>query len=273
MKNFQNKTAFITGGSSGIGLAIAQLLVKQDCNVVIFARTLSTLENSVLQLEKIRTNPQQKIKAYSVDISVHTAVKEVYAKAVTENDIPDYLINCVGIAQPDYFENITFEIFDKTLKTNLYATWNSCYAMLPFLKQKPKSVIVNTSSIAGFIGVFGYTDYCMTKFGIIGFSEALRAELKKYNIDVKVLCPPDTNTPGLEAENKNKPQETIAIAGNAKLLEPEVVALEVIKKIDTKKFMIIPGLDGKMTLLLKRLFPSIVTFLMEQSINKVQSKK
>jgi len=87
-----------------------------------------------------------------------TKLKTVFEKAIAENGIPDILINCVGIAQPDYFENITPEIFDKTIKTNLYSTWNACSVMVPFMKQKGGH-IVNTSSIAGYLGVFGYTDY------------------------------------------------------------------------------------------------------------------
>ena len=133
-------------------------------------------------------------------------------------------------------------------------------------------IIVNTSSIAGFLGVFGYADYCMTKFGIIGFSEALRSELKQHNIKVQVLCPPDTDTPGFEAENKNKPAETIAIGGKAKLLKPEFVAAIVLKEMQKKSFLIIPGLDGKMTRIIKRFFPWLIDWIMNSSIQKVQKK-
>lgn len=271
MSFYQNKTAFITGGSTGIGLAIAKALTKEGCSVIIFARTPEKLESAVAEIKSLSKNTAQKINAYPVDISDINSVQAVFENAIYENGVPDILINCVGIAQPDYFENITPEIFDKTIKTNLYATWNSCYTMVPFMKQKGGH-IVNTSSIAGFLGVFGYTDYCMTKFGIIGFSDALRQEVSRYNIAVSILCPPDTDTPGFEAENKNKPKETKAIAGNAKLLQPEFVANAVLKGIKKKQKMIIPGFDGKMTLFLKRFFPSLVEWIMNSSIQKVQKK-
>lgn len=269
MSFYQNKTVFITGGSTGIGLAIAKVLAKEGSHVIIFARTVLKLENAVAEIKTLSKNNTQKINAYPVDISEINSVQSVFENAIFENGIPDILINCVGIAQPDYFENITPEIFDKTIKTNLYATWNSCFAMVPYMKQKGGH-IVNTSSIAGFLGVFGYTDYCMSKFGIIGFSDALRQELKPYNIHVSVLCPPDTDTPGFEAENINKPIETKAIAGNAKLLQPEFVANAVLKGIQNKQKMIIPGFDGKMTLFLKRFFPSLVEWFMSSSISKAQ---
>ncbi|MBP6323561.1 MAG: SDR family oxidoreductase [Chitinophagales bacterium] len=271
MSFYQHKTAFITGGSTGIGLAIAKSLAAQGSHVIIFARTVSKLENALESIKQSQKNTAQKINSYSVDTSDNIDVKTVFEKAIVEMGTPDILINCVGIAQPDYFENITFEIFDKTIKTNLYSTWNSVYTLVPYMKEKG-GIIVNTSSIAGFLGVFGYADYCMTKFGIIGFSEALRSELKQHNIKVQVLCPPDTDTPGFEAENKNKPAETIAIGGKAKLLKPEFVAAIVLKEMQKKSFLIIPGLDGKMTRIIKRFFPWLIDWIMNSSIQKAQKK-
>jgi short-subunit dehydrogenase len=272
MNNFyKNKTVFITGGSSGIGLAIAKAMVTQSCNIGIFSRSMDKLEIAATIIRSKKINEQQEINAYSVDISDPAEAYKILNEAAAEMGAPDILINCVGIAQPDYFENISFEVFDLTLKTNLYATWNSVAALVPLMKKKGGH-IVNTSSIAGFLGVFGYTDYCMTKFGIIGFSEALKSEMKRYNIRVSVLCPPDTDTPGFEAENKNKPAETKAIAGNARLLKPEFVAAELLKGIERNKFMIIPGLEGRMTLLLKRFFPSLIEWVMNKNIRKVQTQ-
>lgn len=271
MSFYQNKITFITGGSTGIGLAIAKALAKEGSHVVIFARTISKLENAANEIKQITKNASQKIIYYNVDIAENTEVKIIFEKAIQENGVPDILINCVGIAQPDYFENISFENFDKLIKTNLYSTWNSIHAMVPHMKQRG-GYILNTSSVAGFIGVFGYTDYCMTKFGIIGFSDALRQELAQYNISVSVLCPPDTDTPGLEAENITKPAETKAIAGNAKLLQPEFVADAVLRGIQKKQKMIIPGFDGKMSLILKRFFPGLIDWVMNLSIKKIQKR-
>lgn len=269
---YQDKIAFITGGSTGIGLAIAKALSKEGCNVVVFARTIVKLETAVTEIKQNSNQQSQKVNFYSVDTSDNTDTKKVFEKAITENGIPDFLINCVGIAQPDYFENISFENFDRLIKTNLYSTWNSVQAIVPYMKQKG-GAILNTSSVAGFIGVFGYTDYCMTKFGIIGFSDALRQEIQRYNISVSVLCPPDTDTPGFEAENATKPAETKAIAGNAKLLNADFVANVVLRGIQREQKMIIPGFDGKMTLILKRFFPRLVDWIMNINIKKAQKKQ
>ncbi len=270
MNIYQDKIAFITGGSTGIGLAIAKALVTAKCQVVIFARTLTKLQTAKDELLALCKHPtSQKINAYSVDTTDMDAVKITFDIAIQENGIPDYFINCVGIAQPDYFENISYHNFDRLIKTNLYSTWNTVHTIVPYMKKKG-GAILNTSSVAGFVGVFGYTDYCMTKFGIIGFSEALRQELAPYQITVSVLCPPDTDTPGLEAENATKPPETKAIAGNAKLVQPEMVAAVALKGIAKKQKIIIPGFDGKFTLLMKRFFPRLVDWIMHRSIQSAQ---
>jgi short-subunit dehydrogenase len=133
--------------------------------------------------------------------------------------------------------------------------------------------IVNVSSIAGFIGLFGYTDYSASKFAIIGFSEALRSELKRYGITVSVLCPPDTDTPGFHEENKTKPEETKAISGSAKLMQPDEVARALLSGMRKEARHIIPSFDGKLIFLLKRLLPGLVEFVMDSTIKKVQAKR
>lgn len=77
-------------------------------------------------------------------------------------------------------------------------------------------------------GKIAYADYCASKYGVIGFSGALRSELKPWGIKVQVLCPPGTDTPGYAAENLSKPRETKAISSAAKILTPEQVALALI---------------------------------------------
>jgi short-subunit dehydrogenase len=266
------KTAFITGGSSGIGLAIAKALAAKNCHVVIIARDIEKLEAAIQKIEAHKTADQQKITYYSCDTSDYPQVKNIFENAIWENGEPDILVNCAGIAQPNYFENITFEAFEKTIRTNLYSTWNVCSVCLPAMKAKGGHII-NTSSLAGFLGVFGYTDYNMTKFGIIGFSEALKQEVAQYNIKVSVLCPPDTDTPGFAEENKTKPAETLAISGNAKVVSADFIAKHVVNAIGKNTFLILPGFDSKLTYFLKRYSPWLVEWIMNMSIRKAQKQK
>jgi len=153
------------------------------------------------------------------------------------------------------------------MRSNLYGVRNTVSALLPILKER-RGYIVNTSSMAGFLGVFGYTDYSASKFAVVGYSEALRMELKPYGVRVSVLCPPDTDTPGFQAENRTKPPETVAVSAGAKIMRPEDVAEALIGGMRRERFMIVPGFDGKFTFFMKRLFPSLVFSITDGQVKK-----
>mgnify|MGYP002642486750 CR=1 FL=1 len=130
--------------------------------------------------------------------------------------------------------------------------------------------IVNVASIAGFLGVFGYTDYAASKFGLIGFSEALRSELKPHGVVVSVLCPPDTDTPGFVEENRSKPPETRSLSEGAGVMLPGAVARALIRGIERGDALIIPGAAGRFTYLMKRFTPSLVETFVDQVVRRVQ---
>lgn len=272
MRDFSEKTAYIVGGSSGIGLSIASALSRKGAHVVIFARRKDRLDSCLPQIESCAVSESQRFSCIQVAVSDKDEVEAIMSRAVSEFGTPQVLINCVGRARPLYFEDVTYEQFDETMKTSLYGAWNTISALLPHMKERG-GYIVNVSSMAGLIGVFGYTDYSASKFALIGFSEAIRSELKRYGIIVSVLCPPDTDTPGLQEENRTKPPETKAIAARAKLMQPDEVARALIKGMERGKFVIIPGFDGKLTFVSKRLFPGLVDFMMSRDIRKAQDGK
>jgi short-subunit dehydrogenase len=269
MKDFKDKLVYITGGSSGIGLATAKLMVTNGAHVIIFSRRQQVLDDALKQIQSCGVSSGQKFAGRSMDVSKRDSVETVFSSALAEFGAPDVLINCAGRAYPRYFEDITYQQFDDTMKTNLYGIWNTCSVLVPHMKAKG-GVIVNVSSMVGFLGVFGYCDYAASKFAIVGFSESLKSELKKYNISVSVLCPPDTDTPGFATENLTKPAETRVISVNAKVMSSDAVAKELIAGISKNTFMIIPGFDGKLTYFLKRHMPFIIDMVMDSAIKKAQ---
>jgi 3-dehydrosphinganine reductase len=272
MKDFSGKTVYIIGGSSGIGLAIARMLSSKGSHVMIFARQKTRLESSLKQVAGCGISSTQRFSFRQLDVSRNEQVEEVMSSAVSQFGAPEVLINCAGVTRPFHFENITYDQFDETMKVNLYGSWNTISALVPHMK-KQGGYIVNVSSMAGLIGVFGYTDYSASKFALIGFSEALRSELKRYGITVSVLCPPDTDTPLLQEEHKTKPEETKALTARTKLMQPDDVAQALINGMKRNRFLIIPGFEGKFTFMMKRLFPGLVEFLMNRDIRKVQERK
>ncbi|MEA1911992.1 MAG: SDR family oxidoreductase, partial [Spirochaetota bacterium] len=217
MKSFNNKLVYITGGSSGIGLASADEFLKAGASVLLIARNEKKLKDAKVVLSReMEPGIDAGISICSLDITKCNEVQSVLSDQIKNIGVPDILINCAGMAHPDYFEKIPYDRYEKTISTNLTGAWNVLSVLVPVMKRD--SHIVNVSSVGGFIGVFGYTAYSASKFGIMGLSEALRGELKPRGISVSVLCPPDTDTPGMEEENRTKPEETHAISGNVKLV-------------------------------------------------------
>lgn len=272
MKDFRHKTVYVVGGSSGIGLSIAHRMSSEGANIALLARTKEPLELALNQVATCKVSEEQKFYCRQIDVSSNDQVEAVMSEAMSEFGIPDVLINCAGTVCPCCFEDATYQQFDETMKVNLYGARNIISAVLPHMK-KQGGHIVNVSSMAGLVGVFGYTDYCASKFALIGFSEVLRSELKRYGVMVSVLCPPDTDTPLFREEIKTKPDEAKAITARTKLMQPDEVTEVLINGIKKNRFLIIPGLEGKLVYIVKRLFPWLIEYMMDREIRRVQHRK
>ena len=273
MKTFENRNVYITGGSSGIGLATAKLLAAEGANVLILSRSRDRIDHALGEIEEQCKSGGQRFAGMQLDVSQRDEVNRVMAEAIDQFGIPDLLINSAGRAVPRPFEEISYEQFDDIMRTNLYGAWSTIQALLPHMKKRGGGHIVNVSSMAGFIGVFGYADYAASKFAMMGLSETLRMELRQYEIGVSVLCPPDTDTPGYELENRTKPPETWAIGETAKLIDPEVVARALLKGIRKERYMILANAEGWLIYLTKRYIPFVLDWMLDRAVRKAQARK
>ncbi|MGC9313153.1 MAG: SDR family oxidoreductase [Sediminispirochaetaceae bacterium] len=270
MNSLPYTRALITGGSSGIGLAAAGYLVNRGVHVTLIARDPDRLNAARKRLLEEASSGTE-VRVLPLDITDRRAVEEVLGQVVAAGNTPDLLLNCAGMAYPDYFEGLDSTIFDQTIAVNLTGTWNVLKALVPAMQ--PGSCIVNFSSIVGFAGLFGYTAYSASKFAVIGLSEALRNELSIRGIRVSVICPPDTDTPQLEQENRTKPYETKAITGNAGLLTPDQVAAALFRGLRRKQFIIIPGTMGKLTYLVKRWIPGLLYRIIDSDAKRAYRRR
>lgn len=265
--DYQGKVVYAVGGSMGIGLAAARQFAARGADVLVFARGREALADAVREIQRCRRSSSQRVDLRILDVCDPDAVSAVMGEAVSSFGPPDILLNCAGAAWPGYFEEISHEQLSRTLKLNVGGSWHTVQSLLPYLKQR-RGTIINTSSLAGLVGVFGYTDYCAAKFAVIGFSEALRSELKRHGVRVFVLCPPDTDTPGFEAENQTKPPETRAVSSTARVMTADAVAAELLRGLGRSRLLIIPGVEGRFVALAKRLFPRLVEWITDRAIAK-----
>lgn len=245
MRYFSDKLAFITGGSSGIGLAVAKLLASKGCSLVLFARGRANLDAARLAIRNAITGSQP-IHVVSMDVADHGDVEQKIAQAVASFGTPDILVNSAGVGVGDYFENIGYEVFDRVMKINVYGTRNTISAVLPHMKKKGGGHIVNLASMAGLIGMVGYSLYGSSKYALVGMSECLRGELRPFDIAVTLVCPPEVSTPLVDEEAKTLPPESRMIKNMAGRLTPEDVARAVVSGIRAKRFLVIPGRAARM---------------------------
>jgi 3-dehydrosphinganine reductase len=259
MAYFSDKLVFITGGSSGIGLETARLLASQGCSLVLFARGEKMLDEALKTIATGMDNNSQSVNAVSMDVADDNDVRQKIQISVEKFGTPDILINSAGIGTANYFENITYEQFDKAMKINVYGTRNTISAILPYMKQKGGGHVVNISSMAGLIGMFGYSLYCTTKYALVGFSECLRSELKRFNINVTLVCPPEVDTPFIAEEAKTLPHESRVVKNLAGLLTPQQAARAIVRGIRRKKFLVVPSITAKSMFFWHRISNGLLT--------------
>jgi 3-dehydrosphinganine reductase len=247
------KIALVTGGSSGIGKAIACGLAKRGMHVWLVAQRKDLLASA---LEEVESHKQSQSQLMAV------------IRVSEKSGPPDLLVNSAGVAHPGYFQELDMNIFRWMMEVNYFGTVYMTKEVIPLMLRRGSGYIVNISSMAGFVGTFGYTAYGGSKFAVRGFSDVLRAEMKIHGIGVSIIFPPDTETAQLEYETRFKPPETKALAGNTKVISPDEVASETIRGIELGRYLILPGLETKLIYRLNGIFGGGLAFFMDQIIAK-----
>lgn len=261
---FNGKHVLVTGGSSGIGLSVASQLLGHGASITILARRQSLLDEA-----KAALGAPQRTHTLAVDVADEPAVTQKVGAHLTQYPA-DMLINNAGVVMPGRFVELEYRHFREMMDVNYFGTVHMCRAVIPQLIGRGGGHVLNVSSMAGAIGIYGYTAYAASKFAICGFSEALRGEMWPHKIRVSVCLPPDTDTPQLVFENQFKPAETKAIAGNVKTMTADDVATSILTGMAKGKYEIVPGMDGQLTVTASRFLPGVTRWVCDRSQKKAK---
>jgi short-subunit dehydrogenase len=241
--------ALVSGGSSGIGYAIATALAKRKFNLVLVARNIIKLEDAKKNLESLF---HVKVEILLFDLSMEESAASIAGWCIQKSISIKMLCNVTGIGGANDYLSVSLANTRYMLRLNTDSAIALTYCMLPLLKKSSPSYILNVSSLAGFAPMSIKNVYSATKSAIIFFSYSLRYQLKEDNVSVSCLCPgPVFTKPGIEAATITK----LGWFGKQMAVPVLQVGETAIKNTLKGKILIIPGKLASLLSLVLRLTP------------------
>lgn len=181
----KNRRALITGGSRGIGKAIARRFVEEGAGVFLCARGESALKETAEELRQMGGT----VAIQAADVSDPGSVERLVGQVLAEFEVLDILVNNAGIMMPGRFMEYTFKEFDRIMKVNFYGVYHVTRAVLPAMMERKRGKIINIASTAGKWGSMNQSAYNTSKHAVVGLTRCLALEMAPFHINVNAICP------------------------------------------------------------------------------------
>jgi short-subunit dehydrogenase len=265
-RKLQGKRILITGASSGIGRALGCAAVLRGAQVALVARSADRLNETVTQLRREGATAI----AIPADVTVPGDRQRMFATVQQEFGGLDILVNNAGVGAHGHFIDLDPEILRKVMEVNFFAYAENCRLAIPILESGDQPLIVNVSSMAGRRGVPAWSEYSASKFAVCGFSEALRAELVRFGIDLMLVVPGLTQTelgPHMLAHKGRLP------ANHEGGLPAEVVAEKILDGMIRNKHELRVEKDARLLLFVNWLAPRFVDWRMAKVVRRLYEKE
>lgn len=261
MRNWN--VAFITGGSSGIGRQMAGLLLDAGTSVAVFDR--SNNPETVQQMQEMASSRAGvSCEFFLADVTDEPALMAAVDRAIETFGKPDFALNCAGIQNARPFLDLTAQEFAQVVMVNLVGSRNFAAAVLPHMSHGSQLALV--ASLAGLVTSYSYSAYNASKHGVVGLAGALRLECIAQGIEVSVICPPEINTPMVVEERKTLPEAGARLKNTAGTLEVGPACEYMLKQLQRRRYMIVPGFRARVIARVARWFPNSMRLFSEQVV-------
>jgi 3-oxoacyl-[acyl-carrier protein] reductase len=189
MQMLKGKVALITGGTAGIGKAIATLYAEQGAHVIILGTNQERAEAALKEIEAAKQDPEQKAAYFLLDVSKSQEVDKIVEKLLKDFGKIDILVNNAGITRDNLLMRMSEADWDLVIDVNLKSVYNTCRALArPMMKAK-NGVIINIASVIGLTGNAGQVNYAASKSGMIGLTKSLAKELASRGVRANCIAP------------------------------------------------------------------------------------
>jgi NAD(P)-dependent dehydrogenase (short-subunit alcohol dehydrogenase family) len=258
MQKLAGKTAFVTGGASGIGLALGRAFARAEMHVMLADIETEALEAAVKSLGNVGPG----VRGVTCDVADALSVERAAQATCQAFGNVHVVCNNAGVAAGGGIDHISLDNWRWVLDVNLMGVLHGIRSFLPHIRGHGQGGhIVNTASMAGMTGGLGFSPYTASKFAVVGMSEGLAEQLKPHGIGVSVLCPSYVRT-GIGASGRNRPQRygpsptldpvspAAAMVADIALrlqagLEPDAVAARVLDAVRNDELYIFTHADSR----------------------------
>ena len=250
-KRFEDKTAFITGGSSGIGAALGVAFAREGARVALAARSLDRLAESVQAVEEAGGSAI----ALQCDVTNRASIDEAVVRAVEEFGGLDVVVANAGFGVDGLLTKLETEDYRRQFETNVFGMIDTVYATLPHLVES-KGRLAIVSSVLGKIGRPAMSAYAASKFAVCGFAESIYYELAELGISVTCINPGlvESNFRVVDNEGRYR-EEWTDPAPQFFVMPAERAARDIVRAIHKRRFEVNVTLHGKFGIFMNRHFP------------------
>ena len=228
---------FVTGGSSGIGLAVALEMARRGAELALFARDEARLAAAAAEIAAHVDGAV--VRLFPVDVADEAAVTRAFGEAVAALGAPDRVILSAGMVVLGESLETPLALHRRVMEVNHFACLACLAAVMPVLR--PGARIGLVGSAGGVVGIYGYAAYAASKFALRGLAEVMQVELAARGISVTLCLPPDTETPMLRAERPLRHPVTTRMAAGGAVMTADAVAAALLRGMDRRRFLVLPN--------------------------------